>query len=305
MGWFRSKDDAGAARDPELPLSVTQAQRLRELVRVAWARAGREVTVHPDHVVDASGGVFGLWNLAVLVADAPERNWPGLVADHVARLAAPNPSVEALSDAELRAQLVVRLADGAAIPDPSWFPTAPTLAGDVLQLLVLDFPQTVITPREDKLAARGDLDEWRAVGRGNLWQMMRSEPRDHEVLAQGEGGHFDVLLGKSLYTASMALFLPELISMVGRADQGQGVLVALPIRRQVAFRVVDGPQAALGLHNLFLFAMAGYDEGAGPLSPHVFWVKDGHWEQVTRRDEESARVVIGPALAEALGMPDQ
>ncbi len=302
MVWFRTKDDSNAARDPELPLSVTQAQRLRELVRVAWARVGREVTVHSDHVVDAAGGIFGLWNLAVLVADAPGRKWPGLVSEHVSRLATPNPSVQSLTDAELRAQLVLRLAENAGLPDPSWFPTAPTLAGDLRQVLVLDFPDTVITPHESELAARGDLDEWRAVGRANLWHMMRSEKRDHEVVRRGADGHFDVLIGDSVYTASMALFLPELLSFVSQPDLGRGVFVAMPFRHQVAFRVVDGPDAAQALQNLFGFAMAGYDDGAGPLSPHVFWVKDGKWEQVTSRDEHGPRIIVGANLAEVLGI---
>lgn len=302
MGWFRTKDDPRVARDPELPLSVAQAQRLRELVRVAWGRVGREVTVHSDHVVDADGGVFGLWNLAVLVADAPGRKWPALVGEHVSRLATPNPSVQTLSEAELRAQLVLRLAENGGLPDLSWFPTAPTLAGDLRQVLVLDFPDTVITPHESDLAARGDLDEWRAVGRANLWHMMRSEKREHEVAGRGDGGHFDVLFGESVYTASMAMFLPELLSFVGQADLGRGIFVAVPYRHQVAFRVIDGPQAAQGLQNLFGFAMAGYDDGAGPLSPHVYWVKDGHWEQVTSRDEDGPQIIVGAHLAEALGM---
>jgi len=276
MRWFRTKHDSSAARDPELPLSVTQAQRLRELVRGAWAHVGREVTVHSDHVVDADGGIFGLWNLAVLVADAPDRKWPGLVGDHIRRLATPNPSVEGLSDAELRAQVVLRLAENAGLPDLSWFPTAPTLAGDLRQVLVLDFPDTVITPHESELAARGDLDEWRAVGRANLWHMMRSERREHEVVGRGDGGHFDVLIGDSVYTASMAMFLPELLSFVAQTDLGRGIFVAVPFRHQVAFRVVDGPGAAQALPHLFGFAMAGYDDGP--------------------------RITIGDGLAEALGM---
>lgn len=302
MGWFRTEDDSSTARDPELPLSLAQAQRLRELVRVAWARVGREVTVHSDHVVDADGGIFGLWNLAVLVANAPDRKWTGLVSEHVSRLATPNPSVQSLSDAELRAQLVLRLAEGAAIPDLSWFPTAPTLAGDLRQVLVLDFPDAVITPHESDLAARGDLDEWRAVGRANLWHMMRTEKREHQVVGRGDGGHFDVLIGDSVYTASMCMFLPELLSFVAQTDVGRGILVAMPFRHQVAFRVVDGPEAALALQNLFGFAMAGYDDGAGPLSPHVFWVRDGQWEQITSRDDDGPRIIVDANLAEALGM---
>lgn len=302
MAWFRSEDDSGSARDPDLPLSVAQAQRLRDLVRVAWAKTGREVTVHSDHVVDADGDIFGLWDLAAMVAGLPARKWPGFVSDQVRDFTA-GPSIEALSDSELRAHLVLSLVDNAAFAAPSWFSTAPTLAGGLRQVLALDFPPVVITPDEAKLAAHGDLDEWRAVGRANLWEMMRREPRDHQVVQTDEGSTFDVLFG-DVFTASMAIFLPELISMVGHADLGRGVLVAVPMRHQVAFRVIDGSEAVATLHRLFGLAMAGCSDGVGALSPHVYWVKDGNWEQVTEIDEDGPRLVVGAALAEALGLPD-
>ena len=306
MKWFGGRADPGASRDPELPLSVAQAQLLRRLVRDAWARLGREVVVHSDHVVDADGGVFGLWNLAVLVGDEPRRRWPRLVGEHVRRLAAPTPSVDELSEAQLRDQVVLRVVDGTSLPDASWFPSAPTLAGDLRQVLVVDLPDSVMTPPESYLAARGELDELRAAGRANLWYMMRSEPRALETVG-ADDGQFHVLLGDSVYTASMAVFLPELVSMVGQADLGRGILVALPHRHQVAFRVVDGPGAVVAIQNLCWFAMAGYNQGAGAVSPHVFWVKDGHWEQLTAFDEDqpqAVHVVVGPELATALGLPE-
>lgn len=302
MGWFtRGRDEADEERDPELPLSVLQAQRLRGLVRTAWAEAGREVTVYSDHVEDASGGTFGLWNLAATVADAPPRRWPRLVATHVQRLATPGPGIADLTDSQLHDQLVLRLAEGTSLPEP-WFPTAPTLVGDLREVLVIDFPDTVITPSERELAARGDLDAWRAVGRANLWRLMRSERRECEVVRRGDGGDFHVLMGDSVYTASMTLFLPELLSLAGQPAGHAGVLVALPFRNQVGFRLVDGPGAAGALRNLFLFAMAGYDEAPGPLSPHVFWVSDGRWVQLTRRDDEGARIEVPADLARALGI---
>jgi len=305
MGWFTAKDDASSERDPELPLTVAQARRLRELARLAWAREGREVTVHSDHVADADGGIFGLWNLAVSLVDEPERRWPKLVDTHVRRLAHPDPSVEALSDSQLHRQTVLRLVDSSALGDPRWFATAPTLAGDLRQVLVLDFPETVMTPQESDFAARGDLDEWRAVGRANLWHLMRSEAREHQTLGQRGEGEFEVLLGESVFTASMAIFLAELIALVGHADAGRGVLVSVPFRHQVAFRVIDGPQAAQAVPNLFQFAIAGYNEGAGPLSPHVYWVRDGQWTQVTEVDEKGGRIIVTPELAEALELTEE
>lgn len=304
MAWFRRKSAADDHRDPELPLTITQAKRLRDLVRTASASEGREVRVHSDHVTDADGAEFGLWNLATVVAEAPGRDWPGIVAHHVHLMATPTPSVETMTDDELRGQVVLRLMGRSQVPSEDWFRTAPPLAGDLLQVVVVDTPTMVLTPDERVLAARGDLDEWRAAGRANLWHLMRSEQREHTVLSKDGVGFFDVLIGDSVFTASMTLLLPELLSLTGHADAGRGVLVAMPFRHQIAFRVIDSPDAAAALHNLFGFAMAGYDEGAGPVSPNVFWVRGAQWQQITTRDANGAAVHVSPELAAALGLPD-
>lgn len=304
MPWFKRRNAVDEQRDPDLPLTVGQAQRLRELVRTAWASAGREVTVHSDHVTDADGAEFGLWNLATLVAEAPARDWPGIVGHHVQIMATPTPSVETMSDDELRGQVMLRLLGRSQLPDPEWFRSSPALGDDLLQVVVVDTPTMVLTPGENVLAGRGDLDEWRAVGRANLWHLMRSERREHTVLSKDGRGFFDVLIGDSVFTASMTLLLAELLSLTGHADAGRGVLVTVPFRHQIAFRVIDSPDAAAALHNLFGFAMAGYDEGAGPISPNVFWVTNGQWRQITTRDGNGAAVHVTPELASALGLPD-
>jgi len=75
-------------RDAALPvLTEQQAQRLRSLVRQAFAELGVEATVFADHLRDAQGREFGVANLAAICAAAEQgRDWPGIVEDHVARM---------------------------------------------------------------------------------------------------------------------------------------------------------------------------------------------------------------------------
>lgn len=65
------------------------------------------------------------------------------------------------------------------------------------------------------------------------------------------------------------------------------------------------PGSVLALNNLFRFALMGLSDAPGPLSPHVYWVKDGRWEQVTQFVNDEPRVVVSEELAAVLGVGEQ
>lgn len=123
-----------------------------------------------------------------------------------------------------------------------------------------------------------------------------------ETLTDKPGGSFTVVCGDSFFTASLTLILPEALArFVDEADQGRGVLVAVPFRHQFAFRVIDAKDATLALNNMFRLAMLGYGDAPGPLSPHVYWVHDGEWTQATRIDDEGQPIVeVSAELGDAL-----
>lgn len=299
MGWFRRRDAARSA-EPELPLDAAQAQRLRVLVRTAWAEAGRAVEVHSDHVVDANGAQFGLWNLAASVALEPPRTWPAIVADHVRRLDAPWPDVDDLSDAELRRRVVARLVNAETTEVTPWYPDEERLGGNLVETIVLDFPDRVIILEPSDLLARGALREWQAIARRNLFGLLQAEDFDHDRFRHRSGA-FDVVTGEA-HTASMALFLADVLDRRGVVDRGLGVLASLPMRHQIAFRVVEGPDVARALPHLFEFTLGMFSESALPVSPHVYWVRSGRWARLSTIDEDGARVEVEDELAEAMGL---
>jgi hypothetical protein len=60
-GLLRRPGIDGSNRDDHLPfLTVAEADRVRFLVRQAFAECGREVVVHGGHVRDDHGDTFGL-----------------------------------------------------------------------------------------------------------------------------------------------------------------------------------------------------------------------------------------------------
>lgn len=303
MGLFRKRQQEPAPHDADLPMPVDQAARLRVMVREEFARAGIEVAVAPDHVVDDQGRRYGLWNLAALCAGESEREWPALVQRHVVGLLAPQRGLEEMTEEQLTRDTYLRLVEAATIADPGWHEGARRLGEGLLVVPSVDLPDTVTTPQRSAWDVHGGVERWEAVGTANLRSLLHSDDVEHQTVRPENGGDFDVVLGDSFFTASLALLGEELVQrFTPGVDVGRGLLVAVPFRHQVAWRVVDGPGAALALNHLFGFAMRGFGDAPGPLAPHVFWVRGGEWRQVTDVSGERPEVHVDQELADALGV---
>lgn len=293
--------------DDDLPLDVDAAARLRALVRAVFAEAGREVVVHADHLEDDQGVKFGLWNLAAVCAEAPESDWPELVRGHVHGLLTPD-DLESLAEEDLLGTTYLRMIEAAQLPQQEWHPTATRIGEEVLVVLAIDRPEQVATPPESFWEERGGIEHWRKVARTNLQEVVAGAPLQHERIDPPDGvGGFDVVMGESFFTGSTALLLDELLDrFTPTASREHGVLVSVPFRHQVAWSVVQpGRPAVLALNNLFGFAAAGFSDAPGPVSPHVYWVHEGHWRQLTRVDEDGlGRIEVDEDLARALGLTD-
>lgn len=301
MGLFRCRRGR-PSRDRDLPLDTDQARELRRLVRSAFAEAGREVIVYAGHVEDDSGARFGLWNLATRVSGMPARRWPDTVRRHVDHLSRPRPDLEDLDDEVLRDRVVARVVERASLPDPELFPSSVPLSDDLTQVLCVDLPDEVLTPPEERFTERGDPERWWRAGRDNLRRLLDREELHHRLVSDDHGrAGFHVVSGDSFFTASLTLVLPELLAGHDAGDLGRGVLVAVPCRHRLLYRVVDGPDAAAALPGMLEVALRGFRHAPGPLSPHVFWVRDQRWSQVTRAVAGRLRPDVGPALAAALG----
>ena len=305
MGIFNRKKaeprvEVEPERDPDLPMTLDQAKRLRTMLRTEFAEAGREMTVYSDHMIDDQGAQFGLWNLAANCAELPAAEWSKTISEHVQSLTAPQPELADLSEEELTKSVIQRIVPLDSLPDPSWFPTRQYLTDNLVLVLCIDQPQTILTVAEDKYADHGGYARWREVGRDNLSNLVDTLPIERGRM-NGEGA-FDIVMGESFFTASLAVHLDRVLARVGLADLGKGVLVALPTRHQIALRIIDGPDAGQALMNLFTFAARGYETAAGSISPHVFWVREGQWQQVTSFEGDEPRINIDSELAGVLGI---
>jgi hypothetical protein len=295
----REPEPPEGPRDGDLPLSVDQAALLRRLVREAFAERGIEVTFDGPSLLADDGQRYFLHNIAVAVAELPVTEWPSQAARFAASLL-DREDLETLTESALEAATYLRI-QPSDVSDLSNQPTAPSIAPGLVTLLAIDLPATVATPGEEYWAARGGADRWRAVGVRNLSALIGSPELAVERLASDDV-EFRVLHGESFFTATLALLLPQVLAAYdGDAATEHGVLVAVPHRHQLVWRPLDGPGAVATLNAMVRFAVLGNADGAGPVSPHVFWVRDGRWEQLTRIDDDgSVGIEVSAELQAAL-----
>jgi hypothetical protein len=289
-------------RDEHLSyFTAAQAWEFRRLVERAFAGAGRDVSVHSDHVEDRGGTTFSLFNLGLLCVGTPSDDWPDLIADHVRLVTTPARDLSELSHQELEAGLYLRLVEAASVPDPEAVAYARVVAPGLLEVLSVDLPDSVATPTREALEPDGTLGELLDRARENLSALLGSDGIRAEQVGFGSRGRYTAVTGDSVFTASLALLLTETIEQFsGEDDWGRGVLVAVPSRHQLLYRPINGPDAEAALHQMLESAVLAFAADAGPLSPDVFWVRNRRWTQATSWRGGKPRVLRGTGVRDAL-----
>ena len=281
--------------------TVEQADEFRRLVARSFAAVGRDVDVHPDRVVDRSGTTIGLWNIGAMCLRADEAEWPQLIDEHVRLVATPARDFADVTEAELGAGLSLRLVDAGSVRDPDALGYARVVAPGLLEVLAVDLGDAVATPSREELTGRGTIAGLVALGRANLRALLDSDTVRSGTVGSDGRGRFTAVRGESLFTASLALVLPEAMERFsGDDDWGRGVLLAVPSRYELLYRPIDAADAPVALQHMVEAAFLGFQDEVGPLSPDVFWVRKQKWVQVTTSAGGKPRILRGTGLREAL-----
>ncbi len=211
------------------------------------------------------------------------------------------PTVEDMTADEVLAVVRYRLAEESYV---RFSPTPPAdvveFAPGIVRHLVLDLPDSVETVPAQVLLDKAPILALREAAEANTravldeaWQV------DHA----GEGaGAVHLIVGESLFTATLALYLPELVTRIAHdADLDAGIIFAVPSRHQLGLHVpVDAAAVRDILPALSRYASHGYDEGAGPISPQLYYWHDDTISVLSSTDTSSSSASItpnGPLLA--------
>ncbi|MCP3803160.1 hypothetical protein NLX83_28170 [Allokutzneria sp. A3M-2-11 16] len=273
-------------RDQALPaLTVNQARMLRVLVKSTMSRAGRDVTVHADHVVDSDDNEYGLDSLSRSVSDLPVKDWPGVVERHLSTMQAAmrGPDKFDVPTEDLLDRTYLRLYDAAGLPPVDWLSYGREPFPGVRELLALDLPDTVSTFNDDHVRRHG-LEVLREAGLRNLRRVVPDEHTEYEGV--------QVLMG-SVYLASTALVLDEVVQRTtGERELPNGVLVAMPFRNQLLYHVPRDESIIVSLNTMASMALNGFADEVGPITPYVYWWHDGVFQQLTKHDEDEQTIEV-------------
>lgn len=155
------------------------------------------------------------------------------------------------------------------------------LAGDVLQVLVFDLPNTVSTVQASQ--ARGwkrSEDELFALGLDNV----KAEGKlPISGVANPQGGAVSALLGDSFFAASHALFLSDYLTPA----TSYGAIVSMPHRHVVLFHPIVDLSIVSAITRMVTMAHGLYREGPGSISPEIFWWRDGNFMLLPARLSDS------------------
>lgn len=296
MALFKKKSSAETAvPDEALPFFTrAQADRFRRIQAAAFAEQGVKVQVRLDHLVDSSGREFGLHNSATACFndERGEHAWGELARDHASRVLAAmdRPSeLELQSTEAIRAHVFPRLVEVASL---GALPVGYSVefCDGVVEVLNLDLPDSVLVLNDEHVARHGGRAGLRAAGIRNLLSVLPG--LEIELLSGGEATQL-VVTSDSLFTASTVLVMPELLSHIGVGDCEHGVLVCMPFRHQVAVHEIRDASVVPSLNAMIGFARSGFEEGAAPLTPHVFWWRAGSFEQLTQHHDGGTAVNVG------------
>jgi hypothetical protein len=226
--------------------------------------------------------------------DRDPADWPAVVADHfrtVAGLTRQDP------DDDLNAQsadVLVRL--GQPYPDnPAlsiWGRPFPETGLAVM--LVLAKGGGLRFVRTDMVEASGRSgEEWCAVGLENL---RRRTPAGALRVLEPESGLMGCGVGDA-HDGSRALLLDDLLPAVAP----HGVLASVPSRDVLLVLPLTPGLAQRSLALLKVLTRSQHEEASHPLSPDVFWVRDGVWRPFgIEVREDGVRVAPPEDLAGAL-----
>lgn len=251
---------------------------------------------------DSGGRRFGLGNLAAVCHNEPRgpRAWPELIRRHVGMVLrtmdAPS-ALDTMPPDQIRAQLYPRVISGDGL-DPQSFGYARSVAPGLYEILALDLPESVMMLTDEALEPLGKVPDLREMALRNLREL---PVESHERVKGDDGAHFDIVVGDSFYTASRVLALETLVRQVaGQEIPPDGALVAMPFRHQLAFHVIRDSGMVLALNAMASFAASGFEDTPGAISPYVYWWRGGMLTQLSDRDGEGLRIVVGDEFGELL-----
>jgi hypothetical protein len=293
--FFKGPEAGTSPPDPVLtPLSMIEAEHLVRLAERAASERGMPMTYDGDGaLVTGTGLVAGLTNLARTVSGHRRRRWREIVGAHFDQVAGSLRDGPPLPPADPAAEVYLRLVSARALP-PDWSGSLPEFVPGVLTVPATYADGAVAMHLEpDSLGLSGV--EAVEAGIANLRALT-----DEVEQVEHDGAQVAALSG-SMFTASRALVLDTVLrESLHVENPSYGVLVAMPTRDLLMVHIVQDDRMVPAMDLMATIATRYYVEHPGPVSPHVYYVTDGEWQQATAHVDGAVRVDVNGRMLETV-----
>lgn len=175
----------------------------------------------------------------------------------------------------------------------------PAIAGSVRYArLVADglvFVYALDRPTDVRILTDADVERvgLEKLGQAAYANLMRVPVTHQEIPYKGTVLHS--IYGDSHFVASQALFLSAAVHQVtAESLPNAGALVIMPNRHNLVYHPITDGTVVDAINHLAAYALGAFEDGAGPLSPRVYWWHRGSLTSLTVLDEGSRSFSIQP-----------
>ncbi|TDD62713.1 hypothetical protein E1263_03075 [Kribbella antibiotica] len=289
------KNKSGDQPHPVLrPLTMTQVSRLVRLAENAASARGFPMRYDGAGALLSTtdhGMAAGLANLARTVGGLPRQQWRAAVSAHFDQMSPGGEPPEVPED--LDNELYLRLVDASTI-DPDWTERVPELVPGVL-IAPATHAGRAVALHFDPDALGRPWPELNQIGLANLRRL-----QDTVEHIQVPGAEL-TMLGGHMFAASRALVLDTVLRESLHVENPSfGCLVAMPVRDILLIHVLHDPTVIYAFAAMVKLATTFYTESPGPITPHVYYVADNQWHQMTDYTNGTADLKSTAAFSNAL-----
>lgn len=263
------------------------------LVEDYFSEQGKEFDYDPDSGLGTYEDCeFSVHNLAANLAKIDRKRWADYVAWHFGHMVVGGPPELPASYEEVRRRLRVRLASAAMVESLPEEITRP-VADDLHELLMVAIDEGATTVPPNSIEQWGEpLDRlWKDAHDNTGWD----EPTERQLAVKPTGERFVWVRG-SWWTASLLLHLGRYLSRNCR----HGALAMVPVRDALFYHEIEDETVVSTLIPMMETAVGIHFEGPDPISPHLYWWKDGEIRRVAAYENGRVQPVWGAEFSAML-----
>lgn len=154
------------------------------------------------------------------------------------------------------------------------------IAGDIIEVLIFDFPDSIINIRPDHTEHWGlSIDDLFDYGTSNMANKYSIEVFEDNI----NGQSMWLITEDHFFSPNIILNIDSYPHLIGR----YGSVIGIPHRHTVIIYPINDVEVIKGITNLIPIVKGLHDEGPGSISSNLFWYDGNGFEELSCKNENN------------------